>query len=208
MPGILCEHCTGFCCRYLALPIEAPETKREFDDIRWYLMHENVSVFVEDGEWYINISTTCRHLKSDNMCGVYETRPQICREYSTDNCDYHSGDYGWEAHLLCPEHLEEYQRKLALEARVEKKERQRKKSKQGRAGVKVKKGRYVRKARKPVFDYAGMLTDIARVPLPVLPKGDSTGTAAAKAPGDVAPKGKRRAGRRDRPMATTNGQPA
>ncbi|RMF80705.1 MAG: YkgJ family cysteine cluster protein, partial [Planctomycetota bacterium] len=38
MPGILCEHCTGFCCRYIALPIEEPETRQDYDDIRWYLL--------------------------------------------------------------------------------------------------------------------------------------------------------------------------
>jgi Fe-S-cluster containining protein len=110
MPGILCEYCTAVCCRYIALPIETPEEHGEFDDVRWYLMHENVSVFVEDGEWYICFSTTCRHLQPDHRCGVYETRPRICRNYSTSNCDYHSGDYGWEQHFTCPEHLDQYVR--------------------------------------------------------------------------------------------------
>lgn len=108
MPGILCEHCVGYCCGYIALPIDEPGELSDYDDIRWYLLHEGVAVFVEDGEWYINIQTTCRHLRSDFMCGIYETRPQICRNYSTDNCDYHSGDYGWEQHFTCPEHLDQY----------------------------------------------------------------------------------------------------
>lgn len=108
MPGILCEHCVGYCCRYIALPIETPTTRQDFDDIRWYLLHEGVMVFVEDGEWYISMSTTCRHLQPDYRCGIYETRPKICRDYSTDNCDYHSGDYGWRHHFACPEHLDEY----------------------------------------------------------------------------------------------------
>lgn len=108
MPGILCEHCTAACCRYIALPIEKPETRADFDDIRWYLLHEHVSVFVEDGDWYIAFNTPCRHLQPDNRCGIYETRPRVCRAYSTDNCDYHSGDYGWEEHFGAPEHLDEY----------------------------------------------------------------------------------------------------
>lgn len=108
MPGILCEHCTAVCCRYIALPIDKPETAKDFDDIRWYLLHENVMVFVEDGDWYISVATTCRHLRPDHLCGIYETRPKICRDYTTENCDYHSGDYNWEHHFSCPEHLDEY----------------------------------------------------------------------------------------------------
>ena len=51
----LCDKCTGLCCRYMALPIETPEDREDYDDIRWYLCHEDVAVFVEDGEWYINV---------------------------------------------------------------------------------------------------------------------------------------------------------
>lgn len=108
MSGILCEHCTGVCCRYIALPIEKPESRADFDDIRWYLLHTGISVFVEDGEWYINMATPCRHLGADNRCRIYHTRPSICRKYTAENCDYHSGDYGWEQHFACPEHLDEY----------------------------------------------------------------------------------------------------
>jgi Fe-S-cluster containining protein len=32
----------------------------------------------------------CEHLQPDNRCGVYETRPQICRDYTTDDCEYDS----------------------------------------------------------------------------------------------------------------------
>ncbi len=110
MPGILCEHCTAACCRYIALPIDEPETRSDFEDLRWFLLHERVSIFVEDGDWYIAFQTPCRHLQADFRCGIYETRPKICRKYGTDNCDYHSGDYGWEHHFAGPEHLDEYLR--------------------------------------------------------------------------------------------------
>ncbi|MGE0480926.1 MAG: YkgJ family cysteine cluster protein [Phycisphaerae bacterium] len=110
MGGILCEHCTALCCRYIALPIDTPETRKDFDDIRWYLLHEGVHVFVEDGDWYITMQTNCRHLQPDYRCGIYDTRPQICRDYTTANCDYHSGDYGWEQHFSAPAHLDDYLR--------------------------------------------------------------------------------------------------
>jgi Fe-S-cluster containining protein len=108
MSGNLCEHCVGYCCRHIALPIDVPEKISDFDDIRWYLLHDGVGVFVEDDQWYLQINVTCRHLQPDFRCGIYETRPQICRDYSTDNCDYHSGDYGYQHHFLSAEHLDHF----------------------------------------------------------------------------------------------------
>lgn len=171
MPGILCEHCTGFCCRYIALPIETPTERGEFEDIRWYLLHEGISVFVEGGDWYLNVATNCRHLQPDFRCGIYETRPRICRDYSTDNCDYHSGDYGWEHHFTCPEHLNDYivehfegrDRKKGnrKSAGAGKKAARRKKV---AGGVRVKLGK-----RNPrLTDYAAATVDTRGVPLPIL----------------------------------------
>jgi uncharacterized protein len=106
MGSILCEHCTGHCCRYLALPIDKPATRRDFDDMRWYLAHQNVLIFVEDGAWYIQFTTPCQHLQSDNRCGIYETRPAICREYSTTGCDYRTGEFDYEHLFTRSEELE------------------------------------------------------------------------------------------------------
>lgn len=110
MPTALCEHCTAQCCRYIALPIDTPTEPRDFDDIRWYLIHEGVSLFVEDGTWYVAVQTRCRHLQPDNRCGIYETRPRVCREYATDQCEYHGGDYNFEHHFLTPEDIDDYVR--------------------------------------------------------------------------------------------------
>lgn len=85
---VLCQHCTGKCCRYFALPIETPESWSDFDHMRWYMMHGRVSIFVDDGNWYIMIFADCQHLQEDNFCGAYETRPEICRTYTTDECEY------------------------------------------------------------------------------------------------------------------------
>ncbi|MBK8913205.1 MAG: YkgJ family cysteine cluster protein [Phycisphaerales bacterium] len=156
MPGILCEHCTAACCRYIALPLDEPQTASDFDDIRWYLLHEGIQVFVEDGDWYILISTTCRHLRSDHLCGIYETRPRICREYSTENCDYHSGDYGWQQHFATPEHLDEYLAKNPPRAR-----------RRGRGTRGRRKNLHRRRIEAP--RYADAAADIRGIPLPLLP---------------------------------------
>ncbi|MFO0839514.1 MAG: YkgJ family cysteine cluster protein [Phycisphaerae bacterium] len=162
MPGILCEHCTGLCCRYIALPLDPPETARDFDDIRWYLLHEGIAVFVEDGDWYLAVYATCRHLQADNRCGIYATRPRICREYTTDNCDYHSGDYNWEHHFACPQHLDEYL--IAHPPRV-----RRKKRRSGRMTRSSRARTRLGLRRRPArINYAAETTDLHGVPLPVL----------------------------------------
>jgi Fe-S-cluster containining protein len=104
----LCDQCSGLCCRYFALPLENPETVRDYDNIRWYLLHENVVVFIEKKQWYIGILSKCKALLPDNRCGIYEDRPRVCREFSTRNCDYHGGDYGFEKLFTSAEQLREY----------------------------------------------------------------------------------------------------
>ncbi|MCH8808050.1 MAG: YkgJ family cysteine cluster protein [Planctomycetes bacterium] len=167
MPGTLCEHCTGLCCRYIALPIDEPETRGDFDDMRWYLLHEAISIFVEDGDWYINMQTTCRHLQPDNRCGIYATRPKICRDYSAENCDYHSGDYGWDHHFQVPEHLDEYARVFLRGKRLKKRTGSTQSNgKKRRTGVHAHLGRgAARRTKKPA---APDTVDILGVALPVL----------------------------------------
>lgn len=96
------------CCRYLALPLDKPKTSRDFDDIRWYLMHDGITVFIEDGDWYVQIPTVCRNLRPDNLCTIYETRPKICREYKAGDCDYAGGAYGYDHVFQCEEDLQAY----------------------------------------------------------------------------------------------------
>lgn len=107
----ICEKCQGLCCRYIALPIETPSTRGDFDDVRWYLAHEGITVFVEDDDWYINIASRCKHLTRDNLCEIYAKRPRICRGYKDASCDYHSGDYGYEHYFSSIEELDEHIRR-------------------------------------------------------------------------------------------------
>jgi Fe-S-cluster containining protein len=129
MGCVLCEHCSALCCQYIALEIDEPDTARDYDDIRWYLMHEDMSVFVEDGDWYLQINRRCKNLLPDNRCGIYETRPEICREYTTEDCDYHGGPYDYDHLFKEPAELEAF----AAEALRKKKAR-----KHGNGGVKKK----------------------------------------------------------------------
>ena len=108
MTQSLCDVCAGLCCRYFALPIDNPDNAKDYDHIRWYLCHENVVVFIEKKQWYIGILNRCKHLQADNRCGIYEIRPRVCRSYSTDNCDYHGGEYDFDVLFTSAEQLRTY----------------------------------------------------------------------------------------------------
>ena len=58
----------------------------------WYLVHGQTIVYVEKGTWYLVVMTRCKYLTKKNLCGIYFDRPKICREYTTDDCEY---DTNW-----------------------------------------------------------------------------------------------------------------
>ena len=103
----LCDYCTAKCCKYFALPVDPPENLQDLDFMRWFLLHDKASVFVEDDSWYMLVHTVCKHLQPDNRCGIYETRPQICRDYTTDNCEY-DDDSVYEKYFETAEQVAEY----------------------------------------------------------------------------------------------------
>jgi len=97
-----CHLCNASCCRYFALQIDKPSTEQDYDHIRWYLMHEGIAVWVDDGDWYLEVRTTCRHLLPDRRCGIYQTRPQICRDYGLpgkDPCEYFTKELSYDLYF-------------------------------------------------------------------------------------------------------------
>lgn len=107
-PGeCLCDHCTGKCCRYFSLPIDTPTTWDDFDSIRWYLAHGRTLVYVEKGTWYLVVMTRCKYLTRDDRCAIYLSRPKICQEYTTADCEYDS-DWEFEKVFETAEQIWEY----------------------------------------------------------------------------------------------------
>lgn len=105
-----CKECGAKCCRYFCFEIDEPDDFEEFDDIRWYLLHEGVTVHVDEGDWFIQIENRCRMLADDNSCTAYDARPLICRKYEPENCDHSDGDYDYDEQFTTPEELEAYAR--------------------------------------------------------------------------------------------------
>ena len=89
-------HCLscGLCCSYVAVDCEDPTTLRGATNILWYLYHEGVSVYTDGEDWMVTFDTRCRHLQDDNKCRIYETRPQICREFDETSCEVNADDLG------------------------------------------------------------------------------------------------------------------
>ncbi|HMO13330.1 MAG TPA: YkgJ family cysteine cluster protein [Pirellulaceae bacterium] len=103
----LCNHCDAKCCRYFALPIDRPKSIRDFEFIRWFILHDRVSLFVEDQTWYLMVHTPCTKLLPDNRCGIYQNRPTICHEYSTDDCEFEA-NFTFERYFETAEQIAEF----------------------------------------------------------------------------------------------------
>jgi uncharacterized protein len=90
---IPCLSCS-LCCHYVAVEIDGPETVRGATEMLWYLYHPGVSVYVDEGEWMVQFETRCQHLLPDKRCGIYETRPPICRQYDEVGCEVNADEVG------------------------------------------------------------------------------------------------------------------
>ena len=106
----LCDGC-DLCCRHIAVEIDKPENNKEFDQIRWFLLHQDVWVFIDnDDSWNLQINTPCVKLKA-GMCEIYNKRPQICRDYSAENCERNGNGKSFKVMWKNLEEFEEWMRK-------------------------------------------------------------------------------------------------
>lgn len=84
-----CSKCTkSICCNSINQKIPAPKTKEDFDHLLWQVSHEGINIFKDADGWFLHIETNCSHLLPHGVCGIYETRPWVCREYDNDFCEF------------------------------------------------------------------------------------------------------------------------
>jgi len=82
-----CFACAN-CCTYVAVEIDTPTTPTEYDQIVWYLYHGGVEIFVDwDDAWHVLFRTRCENLTPAGLCGVYERRPGICKDFDWRSCE-------------------------------------------------------------------------------------------------------------------------
>jgi Fe-S-cluster containining protein len=82
------DECGARCCRYVTVQIPAPKNARDLDEISWWLAHHHVTVYVESRRWHLEVRTPCKYLTGDNLCGGYEQRPNVCRNYDPASCEF------------------------------------------------------------------------------------------------------------------------
>jgi Fe-S-cluster containining protein len=120
----ICDHCVGKCCRYFTVPLKTPRTRADFDELRWYLAHERTLIFVETDKtgkvprrkWNLVVWTRCEYLGPDQRCMIYDDRPQVCRDYKSDSCEYDS-PWGFEASFETPDSIRAYGEQALAAAR-------------------------------------------------------------------------------------------
>ena len=84
-----CGYCTNsYCCTYVTEELITPRSKQDYEHLLWQVSHEGVEVYRDDEGWWLMVSARCSHLQGDGRCGIYEARPQICRDHSNDYCEF------------------------------------------------------------------------------------------------------------------------
>ncbi len=136
------EACRAICCRYVTTKINAPRNKMDFDEIHWFLCHENIEVFIEARKWYVLFDTPCRNLDERYRCRDYPARPHVCRQHAEEECEYW-GEEDRKVRLRTPDDLKRYMKKRGLRLRMAWDEPE------GEAGKRVPARSSFRSARKP-----------------------------------------------------------
>jgi Fe-S-cluster containining protein len=84
-----CDLCEGSkCCNYITQAIDTPRSIEEFDTLLWQLAHANVQAYKDEDGWFLLVNNKCQFLGEYGRCKIYDTRPQMCRDYSNDYCEY------------------------------------------------------------------------------------------------------------------------
>ena len=105
---LTCDGCSH-CCHYIALEIDKPLAKKDYDSLFWFLLHDGVSVYIDwSRRWFVQFDTTCSALTTEERCGVYETRPQLCRDYTMEECVRHNGDPPEKHVFRSPQDLQKF----------------------------------------------------------------------------------------------------
>jgi hypothetical protein len=82
-----CYGCAA-CCHYVAVEIDPPTVPKDYDQVRWYLTHRDVCVYIDwEGDWYVEFKTLCEDLTEAATCASYRERPELCSDFSAEECE-------------------------------------------------------------------------------------------------------------------------
>lgn len=110
-----CAECGGKCCkgfgvppeyelamRITGVPLALFQSVRELDPRRYFELHSGVTIS-EDGERftvdpetpfekvrdYLFIESVCTMLTPDGRCRIYETRPDMCKNFTAETSGFY-----------------------------------------------------------------------------------------------------------------------
>lgn len=108
-----CGYCTNsYCCTYVTEELATPRSKRDYEHLLWQVSHEGVEIYKDDEGWWMMVASRCSHLQDDGGCRIYDVRPQVCRDYSNDYCEFDApAEEGYELHFCDYEALLKYCKK-------------------------------------------------------------------------------------------------
>lgn len=99
-----CLNC-GNCCKTHPPLLKAKDIERLAKHLQVSQAHfmANYAVLDEDGDWVMH-TVPCPFLANDNVCRVYTSRPQACREYPHTNRKklYQIADITLKNAEICP----------------------------------------------------------------------------------------------------------
>jgi Fe-S-cluster containining protein len=111
-----CQACDAQCCRYYCFEIDKPDSFEQFENIRWFLLHDKTTVHIDcDGDWYIRIDNICLNLAQTThgpRCKDYANRPIVCRKFSPKTCEASRGDHDYEELFTTAQQLDAYAKRM------------------------------------------------------------------------------------------------
>jgi len=102
-----CSYCHGTkCCQYITQQIDEPENIDDFQLMLWQIAHAKVEFYKDEDGWFLMFITPCEQLKADGSCRIYHQRPDICRDYANDYCEYDApAEEGFELYFTTYDEL-------------------------------------------------------------------------------------------------------
>ena len=85
---ICTKDCRGRCCRYITIPVDTPTCHDDWDEIRWWLGHEGVTISRDEDGGMLQVETRCKNLRGDNACAIYPHHMETCKEYDAAACEF------------------------------------------------------------------------------------------------------------------------
>ena len=98
-----CSRCfKSVCCTYTTEALGSMRSMADFQHLLWQVSHAHVEAYKDSDGWFLLIRGSCEHLRDDGACGIYEIRPQVCRDYANDCCEF---DSPAEEHFQLPKFI-------------------------------------------------------------------------------------------------------